>query len=56
VASDPEIKRSELEANHSPSSGTEAKNEWNLISTLPHAFMACTDVYCTKEYSVSKIE
>jgi len=32
----------EHEADHSPPSNSEVKNEWGYTSTSPYAFMACT--------------
>jgi hypothetical protein len=38
------VKQTEREANHSPPSGTEFKNEWSCTFTFPYVFM----VWCLK--------
>ena len=36
------VKRQRHEADHSPASSAEVKNEWSYTSTLPYAFRSCT--------------
>jgi len=41
------VKRPGREADHSPPSSDEVKNEWSSTSTPPYAFMACCSVKST---------